>query len=264
MIALEYATPTALSSTTKTQLNGDADVVLPSWAKSILAVSPVLASAGMTVDETIIAKMTIESAELNVSPFELIFDPIGGGLGTETASLASKIPKYPLNLACKGGERLQVYGTGLINNTIEPYAGAVLVLSDAPPSRPQTKAKVGTLTTCGTANVETAGSNVEISGARKLSEVYGVVSPTGVTITVEGTSGYFRLASADFLKPLPLKFPAQPCGGAVGTGLSILIDGIARFPVDVPCSQRTVIEDYCTMVDTQTTAPQFIVGVLYE
>lgn len=264
MLSVDVATPTVLSSTTKTQLNGGNDVVLPAWAKGILAVVPFLGNGGTTVAETVLAKLSIESSELNIAPYEIPFNPIGGGLGAASGPLQSEYTKYPLNLACQGGERLKVYGTGLINNTIEPFAGAMLVLSDQPPGRPQTKAKLGTLTTAGLVNVEKKGSNIELSGGRRITQVWGMVAPTGVIVTVEGCTGFFRLSSADFINATPLRFPFQTFGGGAGAAINVAIDGISRYNVDIPYNPRCTIEDYLTLVDTLTTAPNFLAGVLYE
>lgn len=264
MISVDVATPTVLSSTTKTQLNGGNDFVLPAWARSILAVVPFLGNGGTTVTETVIAKMSLESSELNIAPYEIPFNPIGGGLGAASGPMQSEFTRWPLNIACNGGERLQVYGTGLINNTIEPFCGAMLVISDQSPSRPQTKAKIGTLTTAGAANVETKGSNIELSGGRRITQVWGMVTPTGVIVTVEGCTGFFRLSSSEFVYATPCRFPFQTFGGGAGAAIDVAIDGIARFDVDIPFKPRCILEDYLTLVDTLTTAPNFLAGVLYE
>lgn len=264
LIGSKIAYPTALASTAKTQLNSGNDLTLPTWARSILAVVPYMGSAGMTVAEAVEASIQIESSDLSLQPLEFLLNPIGGGLGTETSSLSAKPEKWAVNIPCVGGEHLQIYGTGIINNTIEPLVGCAVVVSDQAPMGKQRYGKVGTLTTCGAVNVDTKGTDIQINGVARLAELYGYVALQGVTVTVEGYSGYLSFKSNDFVSAVPLEIPFNPAGGGVGTGIGCLIDGMLRMPVSVPTKKNVLLENFCKLSDTLTTAPGFNVGVVFE
>lgn len=264
LIGSKICYPTAISSTTKTQLNGAADVILPTWSKSILAVVPYMINVGTTVTESVVAKIAFESSEVNLQPLEFLLNPIGGGLGAASAPLSAKPDKWPVNIPVNGGEHIQVWGTGLINNTIEPQIGAAIVVSDQPPAGKQRYAKVGTYTNCGAVNVETKGTDIQINGISRIVELYGFVAPNGVIVTVEGFGGFLSYKSNDFQQAVPLEIPFCPAGGGVGAGITVSIDGMLRMPVSVPTKSNVLLENYCKLSDTVTNTIAFDVGVIYE
>ncbi|MBU1013803.1 MAG: hypothetical protein KKG99_12425, partial [Bacteroidetes bacterium] len=56
------------TGTTKTLLGGG-NLVLPGWARSIVAVIPVVNIDVPTVSESVLAKLILESDDFNVGPF---------------------------------------------------------------------------------------------------------------------------------------------------------------------------------------------------
>lgn len=265
------ATPTSIPDVTKTQINAGSDVVIPTDIRSILAVIPVLSvDAGITAAKSKIAKCIIESDDLpaGVAPLELLCNPIGAGTD-EIPSVFSDTPqKYAVNIPCKGGERIRVYGQGLVDATTDPKMSCALIMSTSPPPGSQVHGKVGALTaSSGTNAVPASAGTITLSGAQRLIEVMGLIT-ANVTTTLEGFTGVLELQSSEFVPNLPMRFPCSPIsGGIVATTdahIGDVMAGLLRMPVDLGLKSPATIESFGTIyASTISSAPKFAAGFLY-
>lgn len=265
MIGIEHTGFTSLgTSTTKTQLGG-ADIILPAWAKSILAVIPVGVIDTVTAAQSLVSKFELESDDFDVSPYQVEPAPVAGLLGASGGSLfTGKAEKYPCGAICNGGDRLRAYMTALVANTSAPYGGAGIVISDQPAGHPQRKSKMGTVTSTGTsASADVAGTAYTFTGGHRITELFGSV--TGTTVAAaDGIIAYMKYMSNEFVRSAPLKLPLNGLSGGLGTLTIAFVDGTSRAPVDVPISSPTTIQDYLYMGLAPGTAGYFVSGVMFE
>ena len=262
MIGLELAAYTVLSGTTKTQLNGGSDVILPAWARSIVAIEVnTVLEVPVTAEDGVLAGVYLESDDFNVAPFEVLAKPIGGIVGAGGQSASGKVT-YAVNAAVNGGDRLRVYGKNFVTVTNDPEMAVSIVISSEPPAFTQKHAKLGTLTTAGTAiDTDIAGTVYTFTAGHRIVELFGVLVPTTVT-TIQALSGYIRFESSEFGAPVPLKLLLNPVNAIITSG-SVDVD-ISRQAVDVPVRSPTTIQDYLNLSIESSGDGKFISGVIFE
>ena len=251
------------TGTTKTQLGG-ADYVLPEWARQIVEVRPYATIDVPTVSESVLAKLTLESEDFVISPYEVLAAPVTAHLGATCMPFVPTIETYPVHCPVQGGGKLKAYGTALVANTAAPNMGCVIVMSSRPPTDRQIFAKMGTLTSSGTtASTEVAGTQFSFSKGSKVIEMFGAFVPDTIA-AADGVCGYFRHESSEFAAPVPLKMAFQPQVGLIAAGASN-IDGVSRQPVSVPLRPGQVnIQDYLYLDLAPAAAGNFVTGVLIE
>ena len=258
--------PTQLSALTNTLIGGE-NLKLPADAKSILAIIPYISSpGGPTAGQSIIAKIDLQSDDFPIQPYLVPVQPVGSTLGKSGVQPQFEAPKYPINCPVTGGSELKIYGAGLIDHTIEPYIGVTVIIADFE-ARPQFHAKLGTLTSTGTAAGETKGSGVRLTGCTAIKEVLGLA--VGTTVAgAKGIIGRFRLASAGFKGMGDIEFIKEPIGGVIATDASTAsaqeTAKLTRLMVDVPVTDPIDIDDYFNLRVAITTAGNWIIGVLYQ
>jgi len=258
--------PTQLSGTTDILIGGQ-PLKLPAEAKSILAIVPYVSSpAGPTAGEPIIAKVSLQSDDFPVAPYTVPCQPIGSSLGKSGIQPQEEAPKYPVNCPVKGGSELKVYASGLIDHTVEPYVAVTVIIADFV-ATPQFHAKLGTLTSTGTAATEVAGSGIRLTGCKAIKEVLGFV--VGTTVAGQkGIMGKFRLSSAGFKGMGDVEFAAEPISGVLATDATTAsaqeYAKLTRITVDVPVTDPIDINDYFTLAAALTTAGRWVVGVIYS
>jgi len=254
------------TGTTKTQLGGAA-VILPSWAKSILAVKPNVNIFDNTTAEAVITSCDVESNDLSLMPFQVLPSPIASTLlGTNVQQYQHKPEIYAMGVQTQGGEQVNVYETALVANTAAPTGGATLIVSNMPAGHPQRHAKIGTLTSTGvTASSDVAGTRYNFSGAKHIIELQAVMAGSLCT-TVRGWMGYVKFTSNEFEGVADVKMELNPICGGSGTDISQYVDGTSRQQVDIPVAPGQVnIQDYAFFgVVSPTTAGNFVTGVIYE
>lgn len=262
MIGLELAAYTELVGVAKTQLNGGNDVILPAWARSIVAIEVAMVlETPATGEQTVIAAAMLESDDFSISPFEVLANPIGAVLTTGSVESKGK-ERYAVNAAVNGGDRVRVYGQEFSTTTDQPEMAVALVISSEPPSYTQKHAKIGTMTTTGAVDGDTAGTAYTFTAGHRITELVGMVTAeAGVTVQV--FAGYIRFESSEFGAPVPLKLLLEPVNGFITIGTNN-VPGVTRQVVDVPVRSPTTIQDYLNLAVTSTTAGQFISGVIYE
>jgi hypothetical protein len=260
--------PTVLSGTTSQKVSG-ANFKLPADAKCLLAIIPHCSSpAGLTAGEAVMASVELKSDSNPVTPYKVLTAPIGSTLGKSGFSPQDPAPIYPVNCPVKGGSEIEVWATGLIDHTIEPYVTVELVLSDFLAS-PQFKAKIGTLTTMGSTSAgETKGSGIRLEGAHRIIEAAGYAVGTTVA-TLKGICGKFRLSSSGFKGMGDVELAIENIGGAIATDATTA--SVAEFAhltrrkdLDIPVTDPIDIDDYFNLGVALTTAGKFVVGVLYN
>lgn len=256
MIGSDVAGPTAIDKDLAETLVGT--LVLPSWARSILAVRPIVQHVTPTDDEPVMAKMILRSDDFSVQPFEVLCAPTGSIIGTGS-SQAPEPPWYPINCPINGGDRLKVYGEVLAATTAHPWMISQVIVSDKKAGA-QLKGRVGTLTTSGAADIYTAGTAYTITGGTALKELIGFAACVAAA-TVEGVMGVLEFRSNDFKDPSPLKMPTPSMAGSITNG-GVMSVGLSRAKVDLPILSPCMIQDGCTLADIPT-AGKFITGVLY-
>lgn len=263
MIGLELADYTVLSGTTKTQLNGGNDLVLPAWARSIVAIEiNTVMEAPATGEDGVTAAAYLESDDFNVAPFEVLAAPIGGVI-TEGGPSGSRKETYAVNAAVNGGDRLRVYGRNFSTVTADPEMAVSVILSSEPPAFTQKHAKLGTYTVAGTTiDTDVAGTAYTFTAGHRITELMGVLVPDVVT-TVQALAGYIRFESSEFGAPVPLKLLLNPVQAIITTG-SVDLGGVSRQAVDVPVRSPTTIQDYLHMAIESSGNGKFMSGVIFE
>lgn len=251
------------TGTTKTLLGG-ANMTLPDWARSIVAVRPVVNIDVPTVSESVIAKLVLESDDFNVGPYEVLASPVGACLGATVAPFAAKPEYYPVNCPVSGGQ-LKIYGQALVANTAAPIMSCAVVVSNQPPTGKQKYAKMGTLTGTGTvAATEVAGTSYNFTKSSRITELFGIVAPDTVE-AADALSGYIRFSSTEFTHVTPAKLELTPSPGGLSTIFSSKIDGVSREPVSIPTnSGQVTIQDYLYMDVAPHAAGSFIGGLMFE
>lgn len=266
--ALLNATSTSLgTSTTKTQLNGGSNLTVPSWARSIVSVTPYYTVVTMTAQEMYFPKFTLESDDVTVDPYIVACTPQCGGLGT-THDVHCPTPyTYPCNIPLEGGEELKLYGTAMVANTAAPEMGCTVKISNRLASSlgRQRFGQVGAITATGTtADTETAGTAYTIHGAERVIGVYGVVGADTTWTASDPFTGYFRLSSSDFKVAAPLKYCHTPMPHGLGTIGTPSMDNLIIHRVSIPTNQSTTIQDYYTNEYTVAVAGKFASAVIFE
>jgi len=252
------------TGTTKTLLGG-ADMALPEWARSIVAVIPIVNIDVPTVEESVIAKLILESDDFTVGPFEVLASPAGGCIGATVGPSISEPEKYVVNCPVPGGAKLSVYGQALVANTAAPVMSCGIIVSSEPPTGPQRFAKMGTLTSTGTtASTDVAGTQYAFSKGRKIVELFGIVAPAALA-AADAMQGYIRFSSSEFSRSTPSKMQFNPVPGGLSTIFSTKLDGVTRLPVCIPLDKgQKNIQDYLYMDLAPAGAGSFVSGVIIE
>ena len=263
------------NSTAKTLLGG-ATVILPSWAKSIMAV---VAKASTEVPVASIGfapLVEVESNDLGVMPFQVFAPPTASIIGAASHTQNTAKPEvYQLNASCNGGEQMSCYGTGLVatGGTMTGFIGTNLIVSNMRPEvmagvlAKQRRAKVGTITSTGvTANADVAGTRYNFSGGTHITELQGIAY-LQAPVASKGLAGHAKYTSNEFDGVSEVKMDFNPLSGAFGTlGMSI-VDGVSRLKVDVPVlpgQGQVNIQDYGYFGVVSSTAGYFCTGLIYE
>jgi len=170
---------------------------------------------------------------------------------------------YPINAKVNGGENIDCYGKGLLDHTIEPYMGVLLIYSSEPPKKPQCYAKIGTYTDTGTAAARVTGSNISVVGGHRLIEIFGMALGTTVA-ALKGIAGHIDLQSEGFTPSWKLHLPVNPISGQVDTDIQEACAGVSRLPVDIAMASKCTINDGFTLAVAVTTTGDWIAGVIYN
>lgn len=261
-IGCKTVTSTSLGTgTTKTKVGS---ITLPSWVRSILAVIPYCAEITPTTVQSVSARLDIESDSLNVKPFEVLAAPQGAGLGA-TFNTFQGMEKWLVGINTKGGEIVDFYGTALVANTVAPEMKVACIISDQPAPFPQRRAKLGTVTATGTtADTDIAGTAYQISNAKRIVELIGLLHPKTIAAG-DAVLGAIKFNSSEFALNTPLELPLYPLNFGLGATGSMLIPGISRLAVDVPVKPGQVnIQDYLYCDILTAAAGSFVSGVIYE
>lgn len=258
------STSLGAASTSKVLLGGKS-LILPEWAKSIVAIIPIVTIDVPTVEESVIAKCTLESEDFTVGPYEVLASPISACIGATIAPSIAEPEKYLVNCPVPGGAKLDIYGECLVANTAAPVMSCTVIISSEPPTGKQRFAKMGTLTSTGTtASTDVAGTPYSFSKGREIVEVFGVVAPAALA-AADAMTGYIRLYSSEFARSTPLKMPFNPMPGGLSTIFSSKLDGVSRLPVRIPLeSGQKNISDYLYMDLAPAGAGSFVTGVIVE
>lgn len=262
-MAILNATATSLgTSTTKTILNAGSNITIPAWAREIVAFVPYAVSVTLTADQKLQPKLTVESDDVALAPFEAMLPPVGGGIGADIGSFAPKLEKFPMHCPVHGGEELTINGTALVANTVAPYMGCSIVVADRRTGR-QLFSKCGTLTDTGTSAGEASGTAYSIHGSERIVEVIGSVGGTKLDDS-KPVLGYVRLDSNDFKVAVPLKFAVTPQPTVLGALVNGDIGGLTRFAVDVPTNTTCTIQDYFNLEVAVTTTGKWLSQVVFN
>lgn len=250
------------AATTKTQINGGSNVVMPSWARSIVAVVPYIAQDVYEADEPAVVKFNFESDDCNIIPYEILSNPIAGYGDTAGVPFHAQVEKYIMNCPLNGGEEIAIWGTPLQGITGPVYGGATLVISDRSYGK-QRFGKVGTLTGTGTGAAEVAGTAYSIHGAERLIEVTGICVPEAIAAD-DAYFGSFRITSGDFKVAVPLSYGYQPSAAAEADSYGTPLPAPARYKVDIPTNKTCVLQDYCTSIIGPSVEGRFVTAVMFE
>ncbi len=268
---------TSLSTTTKVEITPTAGLFMPSDAKALLAVNPRIATVLTTTVQSVGAKLDVESTDVrNLTPFEVLFPPIGAPLGTVGNTFTGN-EEYKINAPLQGGENLKAYASAIVTNTQEPVAMVYFTVSNDnrdlihPLTRQmmvQQHAKMSVRTSSGIArNTDVAGTKYSFSGGRRITELIGEFLP-GTVAANDALIGSIKFTSSEFVDSIPQELPLLPFSYGLGVTGSVLIPGVSRQKVNIPVKPGQVnIQDYlnCSLLPAAQTAPHyFIDGVIYE
>lgn len=255
------------NSTAKTLL-GAATIILPSWAKSVMAVSAKTGSMVPVASVSFTPQVDVESNDLRLMPFQVFGPPIASIVGNASQNV-SKPEIYQINAPCNGGEQISVYGTALQapGSTLTPYVGANLIVSNMSPNVPQRRSKTGTLTVTGTTSgADVAGTRYNFSGGSHIVEVIGVLNDLVPTAST-GFTGHYKLTSNEFDGVSEVKCDFRSIAGSIGTTGNGYIDGVSRLPLDIPVQPgqgQVNIQDYAYFSNISSSQGAFCTGVMYE
>lgn len=265
VVAPDVVGSTSLGTGLTKTLIGGKSLILPEWARSIVAIIPIVTIDVPTAGESVIAKCTLESEDFTVGPFEVLASPISACLGATIAPSIAEPERYLVNCPVPGGAKLDVYGEALVANTSAPVMSCAVIVSSEPPTGKQRFAKMGSLTSTGTvASTDVAGTPYSFSKGHEIVEVFGVVAPDTVA-AADALTGYIRFASSEFARSAPLKMPFTPIPGGLSTIFSTKLDGVSRLPVRIPLEVgQKNISDYLYMDLAPAAAGSWVSGVIVE
>lgn len=260
------------TGTTKTEISPTAGLFMPSDGKVLLAVKTSLGSILATADQTISARLDVESADIrNMTPYEVLFAPLGsidaigsyGGTGFRFNGQET----YKINAPLTGGEALHAYATALVaNSTTAPEAQAFFIVSNdmRSMSAPHLHAKLGTFTASGnTADTDVAGTKYSFSGGRAIVELFGEFHPLAAA-AADMVIGEIKYSSSEYVDSMPVTLPLIPMSTGLGSTVGWLIPGISRQEVYVPVKPGQVnIQDYFNFGGALGAQGDFIDGVMY-
>lgn len=264
MIGSDIVGPTYLGTgTSKIQLGG-ADLVLPAWAKSILAVRPKLTTETPVADEAVMAYLTLESDDFAIQPYLALCNPISGMDAAGGGAFAGEPPWYTVNCPVPGGARLKAYGTSLNAITTGGWMSCQVIVSDSKPGGQQ-HAKIGTVTDTGTVlGVNVNEASYTLTGGSKITEIFGAAALMVIAAT-DTLDGRFEFLSNDFRDPTPLKLPTNPiAGGISATIIASMTPGLSRAKVDVGILSPCQLTNNLNMGIAPASAGKFITGVMYQ
>ena len=249
------------TGTTKTQLNGAVDLIIPAAATCLHSFTPYQAATGAyTAAQSSQILIELESSDIqpNISPKAYLMDPTNGGLSTFDFVVVAALRDVPINVPCIGGNRLRVYGTAREANTVAFRAGVGFSLSDGRPDASQMFWDAGTATSSGTGAARVTLGNITVSAGTRIKKVYGRYSVTGTVTASESMVGYFEFVSNGFIDAIPLTFPAQPTAAGLGSLVNHALLAGQDWNVDIglrnPGTGQVTVSTYFNQEEAQTAA----------
>ena len=253
-------TSIATTVVTEARLNNDKSMDVPAWARSILAVKPIIANVTPTAAEPIIAQLRLATCP-KIAPFTVLFNPLGAIVGTTGDQSKGKAEVFPINCPVNGGEKLDAYIKMLAASTGVIKATVAVLYSSLPPPSPHYHAEIGTLTATTTAVGEAAANAFTIANVKKIHELIGIAAQTTVTV-VQPLIGHFRFLSSGF-PVVPCKLPAETVDAVLLT-VGAPLTHMSRAKVSLPTNPICVITTYFNLQVALTVAGKFIAGVVFE
>lgn len=257
------------TGTTKTQIHDAANIIVPAWAREIVAFVFDFETVAHANDagDIVQAKVFVESEDVVLQPFQVV---LTGQTGTFDASAThdnyTVTPEiFECHAPVKGGEEIAIYGQMFGATATGTYLGATIIYSSIHSGQRQIFSKVGTTTSTPTTSGETTGTAYNIYGADEIIQVIGSCAFTGgSSVENEPIIGYFRITSPDFLEPTPLEFCHTPCASGLGTIGMNTHGADIRFKVKVPTARTTTIQDYYNLENDVTDAGKFTTNVFFH
>ena len=265
--AWDIATATSIGTgTSKTQINGGANLTKPTQATNLVEVVPYISSSGaMTAGESLAVTMEIDSFSVDLLPKRIIVPPIQSGLGTTIVQVNPLLEAYECNTGLQEGatSQFRIFGTNQVAPTVATNLACALHYSTTPPNRPEhfyhKPDDESTFTTATT----TTGNNFTVNDGMWLEDMYLSVFTSTYTVS-QSLTGYGTLSSNDFGNSLPLKFPMQPgCASLGATGTQAILAMASYHNTHMPMKTSCQINTAFTNDVTQAVAGSFIIGVGY-
>ena len=263
----EVVATTIGTGTTETRLNTDTPLVCPDTARKLIEITPWMVSNGLiTANQSYLAQMRIQSDDVAVEPKSFMLDPIESVLSTIGSALVPMLHARRLNVSLRGSERINYRATAQVANTVAPLVGADVTYANVDTggleqfySMPLNETDTGT-----TVNTRTAGNTITITGGREITDLYGAVVNTTLTVC-ESVCGTFAFESPDFQTNSPYRISVQPISSVLGATVGMLLIALTKrhFPMGmgIPISRNTTINTFYTNRVLFTTAGDFITGV---
>lgn len=257
---------------TETQLNGAAAVILPDPVREICEIVPwQVSNAATTAAEDAITQIRMQSNDVpngGIEPKRFLADTFAGGLGATAVSLAPMLRARSLNIRTKGGERINVFGTSQVAQTVAPLVGATLICTESQSGMPESfYEKPDNETNTGTTvNTRTAGNAITVSN---VGSIVGFEFTLGnlVQTAAESVAGTIEFAGSDLNTSMPQIYSVQPSmalRGATGNILKIANTQYKLIEPIHPKSRGTLtISNFFTNRVVFTAAGNFITGIKF-
>jgi hypothetical protein len=232
--------------------------------KQIVGIEAILVGNTPTAAESNIAKVRLGSNDIALYNCEFMVNPSAAILGATGQMHVARSKFWPLYVPVNGGEKISLFGTALVANTVAPFMGVHIYYSDTAPVLPQRKGKVGTATSTGTATGKVVSDAAfVITGGSILESCYALVVPTTVAAS-KPIIAYAEIKSSDLLPPFPVRVPVTPVGPGLSTLISPTHDGIVEGDVLLAMASTCTME---LSINVQSvafgTAGNFVVAVVY-
>ena len=243
----------------------DADYRVPSKARELVGVIPMMTAAAPAANDTILAVGDIVGRDFRFQPCEFLFPVAGGMLGAVNPLDTTPMEAWMIHAPLNGNEILDIGVEPCSANAANGEAGLTMIYSTKRLGKPTiyslfsretaAAAAAAAITDCG---------DLRVDNGLKMHEVIAVASPgEEVCTTLQELMGDFKLKCSGWRGQQEIKFFHEPLHamlGAVSGKKQVM--GIMRLPFDVPFkSKQAVISAEQTNYDAFDALGEYVWGI---
>lgn len=186
-------------------------------------------------------------------------------LGATIDRGASQLNLFPVDWEAAGKAVVNLWGFNNVANTGIPLWNIGMIFGKSRPEVRPAKFVDQVRTTIAAAADTAIGTITLAEKATKITGICGILNQTGVLVTAEELTGFFRLQSDD-IKLAPMQLPFNCVYGA-GLGATISGGGdrtITFIPVDIPVVGGARIAANVDLITAVTNAADVAIYLAYE